>query len=222
MSLSLLYEHPWDVSPKIAVQLQVELGEKVVFQPLPGKIDLIAGVDVSYKKGYSRAAVVILKFPSMAEVSQTTAQIETPFPYVPGLLSFRELPAVLAAIEKLELAPDVWMCDAQGIAHPRRIGLASHLGVLLDAPTVGCAKSILVGSHPPLGIQRGNVVPLKDGGEIIGAVVRTRNNVKPMIVSVGHLADLDSAVKLTLACGRGLRMPEPTRLADKLAGAWEQ
>ena len=213
--------HPWDLPPDEAIALQNMLAEKVIVQPFEGEIDRIAGVDVSYKKGRARAAIVVLDYGSMEVVSQATAEMEADYPYISGLLSFRELPAVLAAAEKLDLTPDAWMCDAQGIAHPRKLGTASHLGILLDAPTIGCAKSILRGDHPPVPERRGSVVPLTYQGEVVGNVVRTRDNVRPVIVSVGHRMDLESATRIVLECGRGLRLPEPTRLADKLAGQWD-
>ncbi len=208
------------ISPQEAKFLQNELRHRLDLRPLPRSIQRVGGLDVSYRRDMARAAAVVLD-EDMQILEKAVATIESSFPYVPGLLSFREVPALIAAIQKLSIVPDVWICDAHGLAHPRRFGLACHLGIIVEQPTVGCAKSILVGDHPPLPEKRGSWVPLMDGDETIGAVVRTRDRVKPMIVSAGNRSDLESAVEAVLDCGRGLRLPEPTRLADKLA-AWPQ
>ena len=216
MLLQLHHNHTWDLTPKKAIQLQQKLNQEIVFQPLPEKIERVGGLDVRYQNGQARAAAVVFDFATMKVVEQAVVEIEMGFPYIPGLFSFREVPPLLAAIECLGEMPEVWLCDGQGIAHPRRFGLACHLGVLLDLPTVGCAKSILIGSHPPLPAERGNVSQMSENGEVIGAALRTRNHVRPVYVSVGHRADLDSATKLVLSCGRGMRLPEPLRLAHRL------
>lgn len=174
---------------------------------------------MGFRDGVARAAAVRLAYPSLELQEQVFAEEPLRFPYVPGLLSFREAPAILAALARLEHLPDVILVDGQGIAHPRRLGIASHLGVLLDHPTIGVAKSILVGKAGPLDEARGSTAELRAGGEVIGQLVRTRPGVKPVIVSIGHRADLPSAVALVLACGRGYRLPEPVRLADRLASA---
>lgn len=153
-------------------------------------------------------------FPEMQEIERAWAERELKFPYVPGLLSFRELPVLLAAFEKLSAAPEVIFCDAQGYAHPRRFGLACHLGVLLDCATVGCAKSRLIGEHQEPGCVAGSWAALQDAGETIGAVLRTRTGVKPIYVSQGHRVSLASAIELAMAAGDGFRVPKPTREAD--------
>jgi deoxyribonuclease V len=216
--LSLSHAHRWDLTPGEAIQLQQELRERVLVQPLSlGQISTVAGVDVGFRDEKARAAAVLLSFPSLQLLEHAVREVPIPFPYVPGLLSFRETPAILNALEGLSVLPDVIVCDGQGLAHPRRFGIACHLGVLLDRPTLGCAKSILVGKHGPLGEEPGSTADLKAGGETIGAAVRTRQGVKPVYVSVGSRIDLPSAVELILACNRGYRLPEPTRLADRLA-----
>lgn len=182
-------------------------------------IHWVAGVDVGFPRGSgtARAAIAVLDFPSLQLADQTTAELPTPFPYIPGLLSFREIPVILAAMENLLVTPDVLMTDGHGMAHPRRFGLASHLGVLLDLPTIGCAKSVFIGEHETLPEARGSTRPLVDGGETIGMAVRTRDKVKPVYVSIGQYVDLSSAVRVVLACGGGYRLPEPIRQADRLA-----
>lgn len=216
--LELSNPHPWDLTPEEAVRLQQSLRSRVLVQPLSlDEISYVAGVDVGFRQEQARAVVVVLAFPSLQLVEHAIAEIPVSFPYIPGLLSFRETPAILAALEQLNIQPDAIMCDGQGLAHPRRFGIACHLGVLLDRPALGCAKSILVGRHGPLDDRPGSTVDLVDGDEIIGKVVRTRQGVKPVFVSVGHRIDLGSAVRLVLACTRGYRLPETTRLADRLA-----
>ncbi|NUM45758.1 MAG: endonuclease V [Anaerolineales bacterium] len=216
MPLPLYHEHPWNPSPDEAVQLQNQLKKEILHQPLPEKIERVGGLDVRYVDGCARAAAVVFEFPTMKVAAQAVLEIPVSYPYIPGLFSFREVPPLLAAMEGLAALPDVWLCDGQGIAHPRRFGLACHLGVLLDLPTVGCAKSVLIGTHAPLAPERGSIAPLMENGEVIGMAVRTRDKISPVFVSVGHRADLDSAVRLVLACGRGLRLPEPLRLAHWL------
>ncbi|GAB4578928.1 MAG: deoxyribonuclease V [Anaerolineales bacterium] len=216
MPLTLHHEHAWNPTPEEAIRLQNQLKQEIIYQPLPEKIERVGGLDVRYQDGCARAAAVVFDFPTMKVVEQMVIEIAVTYPYIPGLFSFREVPPLLAAIERLAVLPDVWLCDGQGIAHPRRFGLACHVGVLLDAPAIGCAKSVLIGSYTPPLLERGSVSPLMANGEVIGMAVRTRNKVSPVFVSVGHRADLDSAVRLVLACGRGLRLPEPLRLAHWL------
>jgi deoxyribonuclease V len=210
----------WDVSTAAARALQERLAGTVVKTGALPKLRRVAGIDVSVNRfaHTGRAAIVVLDYPAMtvAEVSAVSGAIT--FPYVPGLLTFREAPLVLAAWEKLRTAPDAVIVDGQGIAHPRRIGLAAHLGLCLGVPTVGCAKSRLTGEHAEPGAAAGSTAELRDGDEVIGAVVRTRDGVKPLYVSIGHLIDLPSAVRLVLDCCRGYRLPEPTRLAHQAAG----
>ncbi len=218
-------EHAWDISPTDAIALQKRLAGRVRVEPLTGRVRTVAGADCAYldpgrgrmgmrEAGTIIAAVVLLDARSM-EVLRTSEVIRScPFPYVPGLLSFREAPAVLEAVGALPEPPDLLMCDGQGIAHPRRLGLASHVGLLLDLPTVGVAKSRLCGAHRDPGVRRGCRTQLRDGGEVVGAVVRTRDNVRPLYVSVGHRVTLHDAVRWTLRCARGVRLPDPTRAAD--------
>ena len=217
MKLHLHHAHPWDVSPQEAIAIQERLAKLVREEPLAGPVRRIAGIDMSVQGDRVQAAVVVLDFPSLQLVEEAVWQGDVPFPYIPGLLSFREVPPVLRALERLSAMPDLLMTDSQGRAHPRRLGLASHLGVLLDAPTIGVAKSRLVGTHPPLPDEKGAWVPLMDRGEVIGAVVRTRAGVKPVYVSVGHRITLAQAVEYTLACTTRYKLPEPTRLAHRLS-----
>ena len=221
--LELAFSHRWDLSPAEAAALQREMRDRVLVSPLDlDGLSTVGGVDVGFvdsrtPQEKARAAVVVLTYPGLQVVEESTAEIPTPFPYVPGLLSFREIPVILAALEKLSALPDAFLCDGQGLAHPRRFGIACHLGVLLDRPGLGCAKSILVGRHAPLDEAAGSTTELVDRGETVGAAVRTRHGVKPVYISVGHRMDLPGAVRLVLDCARGYRLPEPTRLADRVA-----
>ena len=172
---------------------------------------------INEESGMARAAVVLLSYPALEIVEQHVYEEPVRMPYIPGLLSFREIPCILGAFDQLKRQPDLVMVDGQGIAHPRRLGIASHLGLWLDLPTIGCAKSILTGHHAKVGEEVGDWVPLHADGETIGAVLRTRARVKPMIVSIGHRISLETSLRYVLACGKGYRLPEPTRLADKLS-----
>jgi len=215
--------HPWDLTPSEAKALQLQLAAQVITETTfePADVRTVAGIDVSIREGRAQAAVVILSFPDLQPVDLALASAPADFPYIPGLLTFREGPIVLAAFERLRTWPDLLIFDGQGIAHPRRIGLAAHLGLILDRPSIGCAKSRLTGSHREPGEAVGDWTPLLDGGEIIGAVVRTRVRVKPVFVSIGHRIDLPTAVDLMLRCTRGFRLPETTRYAHKVAGGAE-
>jgi deoxyribonuclease V len=187
-----------------------------------GPVNTVAGVDVGFPaRDIARAAVVVLGFPELKPLDCAIAEVPVEFPYIPGLLAFREVPAVLAAVEKLRVTPDLFIFDAQGLAHPRRLGLASHAGLLLDWPSVGCAKSRLTGASVEPGPERGSKSPLIDGRECIGAVVRTRTGVRPVYVSIGHMVDLDTAVRYVLDCAPRYRLPETTRYAHRLAGGAE-
>lgn len=217
MRLTLHHGHRWDVTPTEAVALQRELAVRVREEPLPAPPRTIAGVDMSVKDYAVRAAVAVLSFPALEVIDRAVWEGPVEFPYVPGLLSFREIPAVLRALEGLDALPDLIMADAQGRAHPRRIGLASHLGVLLDHPVIGVAKSRLTGIYDEPGPERGASSPLLDGNEQIGAVLRTRPGVRPLFVSVGHRVTLGDALRLTLACAVRFRLPEPTRRAHLLS-----
>lgn len=215
------HRHLWNVSVAEGIAIQRELAGEVISEGAIDEISLVAGVDISVPKNsrVAYAAVVMLEYPGLEIVESQLARRELEFPYVPGLLSFRELPVILDAVESLSRNPDLIMVDGQGIAHPRRFGLASHLGVLLGLPTIGCAKSRLCGEHSPPGSERGEWVELFDDQDKIGAVLRTRTNVRPVYVSIGHRIDLTSAVRWVLNCGKGYRLPEPTRLAHLAAGS---
>lgn len=214
--------HAWNLPPKQAIKIQENLRNHVAIQSLADEsIQYIAGVDVGFPHGkeIARAAIAILDYSSLKLVDQALAELPVTFPYVPGLLSFREIPVILSALEKLTITPDLLVIDGHGLAHPRRFGLACHLGVLLDIPTIGCGKSILVGAHDPLDEKRGSFTNLIVQSEIVGAAVRTRDRVKPVYISVGHRVDLTSAIRTILNCGGGCRLPEPTRWAHRLASA---
>lgn len=207
---------PWNLTPKEAVALQRELAGRVVMRDeVAEPVRLVAGVDVSCSRFAPEvfAAVVLYDLQSNTIVESVSAQAAEAFPYVPGLLSFRELPVVLEAFRKLQQLPEVVLVDGQGIAHPRRLGIASHLGLWLDLPTIGCAKSRLCGEHDEPGVKRGDWAGLIDAGEEIGRALRTRDRVRPLFVSPGHRVGMDRAVEIVLDCGRGYRLPEPTRLA---------
>jgi deoxyribonuclease V len=211
--------HDWSMNFREAVALQRELAGRVLLADcLPRPLRTVAGVDVSYEKHGDLffAAVVVLSFPELEPMEEAFAVGRVTFPYIPGLLSFRELPVVLDAFRNLRTVPDAVLVDGQGIAHPRRLGIASHLGLWLELATVGCAKSRLCGEHPPPGDRRGDQVPLTLDGERIGTVLTTRDRVKPLFVSPGHKTDIAAAAELTLDCTRRYRMPEPTRLAHLL------
>jgi deoxyribonuclease V len=216
----LAISHPWDLPLNEARALQSELAARVVKQTAfaPASVRRVAGVDVSIQGERARAAVVVLSFPDLEPVDLALAEAPVTFPYVPGLLAFREGPSVLAALEKLTTWPDLFIFDAQGLAHPRRIGLAAHMGVILDWPSIGCAKSRLLGEYKEPGESVGDWTPLSHDDQTIGAVVRSRAKVKPLFVSTGHRIDLPTAIEFVLNCGRGYRLPETTRYAHKAAG----
>ncbi len=218
--------HEWNLTPEVAVALQRELAQRVIREDQLGEIRWIAGVDMALNEesGMARAAVVLLSYPDLEIQERHVYEEPVRMAYIPGLLSFREAPCVLGAFAQLRQQPDLVMVDGQGIAHPRRLGIASHLGLWLDLPTIGCAKSILTGHHASLSEEAGAWVPLLDKGEMIGAVVRTRTGVKPMIISLGHRISLETSLHYVLACCKGYRLPEPTRQADKLSkdNAWQE
>jgi deoxyribonuclease V len=213
--------HRWAVVPKQASAIQRRLAPLVQQVPLGGGPRFVAGLDAAFSRDDRRclAAVVVWDMREQVVIEQHVAVRPLRFPYVPGLLSFREGPALLAALRKLRAAPDVLLCDGHGLAHPRRFGIACHIGVILDRPTIGCAKSRLIGTHREPGWRRGSVAPLTDDGQVIGSVLRTRDGINPVFVSVGHRIDLPSAQRIVLACALRCRLPEPTRLADHLVGA---
>lgn len=225
--------HRWDVDTGEAVRIQRELASRVVRSAPSGtgaaEGDLsayrfIGGVDAAFSSDGKRclACAVVWDRVMRTLAEHAEASAELLFPYIPGLLSFREVPAVLAALEKLPITPDVLICDGQGIAHPRRLGIASHLGVILGMPSVGCAKSRLTGFYREPAPGRGSRSTLRDRGEVLGTVLRTKDGVKPVFVSVGHMIDLDTAAELVLECGAGYRLPEPTRLADRLVAEYKK
>ncbi len=209
------------MSPAQAAEIQRELRHHVVVRPLERQPQIVAGVDVSIRENQARSAVVLLSWPDLQPIEAVTAERPTTFPYVPGLLAFREGPVILAALEKLASSPDVLIFDAHGLAHPRRVGLAIHLGVLLDIPSVGCAKSRLCGEYTEPDQARGSWTHLCEGNDVVGAVVRTRDEVRPVFVSVGHRVNLPRAVSLVLGCAPRYRLPETTRWAHRVAGGQE-
>ncbi|HEY0098583.1 MAG TPA: deoxyribonuclease V [Pyrinomonadaceae bacterium] len=215
--------HDWEMTPREAVELQKRMRGQVRVEPHRGGIETVAGADISFNKfsPVIYTGIVVLRLPSLEVVEEVGVVGETQFPYVPGLLSFREAPSVLEAWAKLKTEPDAVMFDGQGIAHPRRVGIASHVGLFLNRPTFGCAKSILVGRHDELAEERGSWQPLVDpkNDETVGAALRTKTRVQPIYVSPGHLIDLAGAIELTLRCDGGYRQPEPTRRAHLLVNA---
>jgi deoxyribonuclease V len=220
--------HEWNLSPEEAIALQRELAKRIIREDRLGEVRHVAGVDMAINEnnGMARAAVVLLSYPSLKIIEQHIYEEPVRMPYVPGLLSFREAPCVLGAFSQLRQRPDLVMVDGVGIAHPRRIGIASHLGLWLDLPTIGCAKSILTGHYnkAALGEEAGSWVPLLYNKEVIGAAVRTRTRVNPMFISLGHRISLETSIHYVLACSKGYRLPEPTRQADKLSknNEWQE
>ena len=209
----------WPRTIEEAVAVQKQLRHQVRIENSFDKIELIAGVDVSYdiQSNLTQAFVVLMTIRDLKPVSHVVARVPTTFPYVPGFLSFRETPAVLQALAQLPDKPDLLMVDGQGIAHPRRFGIACHLGVLTDIPAIGVAKSRLTGNYTAPEMQKGSTSPLTDKGEIIGAVLRSRDNTNPLFVSPGHRIDLNTTLDLVKRCIVKHRLPEPTRIADKLS-----
>jgi len=217
--MKLAVSHPWDLSVAEAKALQLQLAEKVIPATTfdPAAVQTVAGVDVSFGADMAQAAVVVLRLPDLEPVDYALGKAPLTFPYVPGLLTFREGPSVLKALEKLTIYPDLFIFDGHGMAHPRRIGLAAHMGVVLDHTSIGCAKSRLTGTHDDPGNVRGDWVPLWDQEATIGAVVRTQPGVSPLYVSIGHRVDLSTAVDFVLRCTRDHRLPETTRYAHRVA-----
>jgi deoxyribonuclease V len=211
--------HSFDVSYEEAVRIQRELACQISLSPFLGEYRHVAGADIAYSKRSNTlfAAVVVQEYPSGREVFSLAEKGEATFPYIPGLLSFREAPLLLRLFQELPVTPDVVVCDGQGLAHPRQFGLACHIGLLLDVPSIGCAKSRLVGEYEEPGIGRGCSSPLIYKGSVVGAVVRTRDNVRPVFVSPGHKVDFETAVRVILETCRGYRLPEPTRIAHVLS-----
>ena len=212
--------HPWKVSPREAARIQEELRSQVVLESDPGEVSLIAGADIALdrntNKGYG--GVIVYRLPGLTEVERRHSVEDLSFPYIPGLLAFREAPVLLKAFAALTHEPDVIIFDGQGIAHPRRMGIATHMGILLDKPSIGCAKSRLIGTFEEPGPRAGEHSPLTDSGEVIGAVLRTRDNVNPVFISPGHKVDLPSCIDIIMKCVDGYRIPKPTRVADQFVG----
>ena len=213
--------HAWSVSVREAIELQGRLAGGVVREDRLGPVRLVAGVDVAYdrrgRSGVARAAVSVFSYPELAPVEETAIEVAVDFPYVPGLLTFREAPAAIAALARLSSRPDVLLCDGQGLAHPRRLGFAAHLGLFLDTPSVGVAKSVLIGTYDEPGPAKGDRSPLMDKGEVIGAALRTRAGTRPIFVSIGHRVSLETAMSLVLGCTTSFRLPQTTRAADRLS-----
>jgi deoxyribonuclease V len=210
----------WPQTYDQAKQLQLELAPRVICRDwLPEKISLVAGLDVGFEEHntIAKAAVAVLSFPDLELIETAIARQPVSFPYIPGYLSFREVPVLMAALAKLHHKPDLLLCDGQGLAHPRRFGLACHLGVLLNMATIGVAKSKFIGLHEPLPLAKGSWVPLIDKDEAIGAVLRTRTKTKPLYISVGHRISLATAIELVMVCTPTYRLPETTRYADRLS-----
>lgn len=212
--------HDWNLNPKQAMELQKQLAFEVIrTDEFDAPVKSVAGIDLGYdaKNDTSRAVVVVLSFPELELIESAEALLPIRFPYVPSLLSFRETPVAIKALEKLKITPGLILCDGQGIAHPRRFGIACHIGLLTNVPSIGVAKSILTGKFENLGLERGSVAPLISKNEQIGAAVRTKDKTQPVYVSVGHRISLETAVKYVLECAPKYRLPETTRLADKMA-----
>ncbi len=209
--------HSWNATPEEAKHLQNKLRTQVVRTDQFRTIKTVAGVDIGFKNNIALASVVVLNFPDLQVIDGVVAESRVNFPYIPGFLSFREIPPLLVAFLRLQTEPDLVVVDGQGIAHPRRFGLASHIGLILDKPTIGCAKSRLCGQYAEPDTEKGAWTDLLDKDEIIGSALRTRTNVSVVYVSIGHRISLDSARMLTLACCKGFRLPETTRYAHKAA-----
>ena len=216
--------HRWDVTPREAIRIQQRIAPKVCLHDDFPDIRSVAGADIAFDRKTDRGFAVLVRFsfPEMRRLEVVHAAGKLRMPYVPGLLSFREAPLLIKAFHKFREKPDLLMCDGQGYAHPRRLGIACHLGLLLGIPTIGCAKSRLVGEYVEPGKRRGSTSPLFHLGEIIGMVLRTRDRVRPIFVSTGHRVGLKTAVEIAIACSPRYRVPEPTRRADALAGEFKR
>jgi deoxyribonuclease V len=211
--------HDWALTAEAAIAIQQELRQEVIAHDQFGAVNFVAGIDVGFEEegAITRAAVAVLTYPDLGLVETAIARRPTTFPYIPGFLSFREVPAVLEALENLKTTPDLLLCDGQGMAHPRRFGIACHLGILTNLPAIGVAKSRLVGKHEEVPDERGVWVPLMHQDERIGAVLRTRPKTNPLFISVGHRISLASAIAFTMGCTTKYRLPETTRHAHNLA-----
>jgi deoxyribonuclease V len=220
--MKIYQRHTWPINVEEAIAIQEKLQAEVITEDkFDEPVQYVAGVDMGFEAEgtISRAAVAVLSFPDLRLQETSIARRPTTFPYIPGFLSFREIPTVLDALEKIQTIPHIILCDGQGIAHPRRFGIACHLGVLINIPTIGVAKSLLIGKHQNLPEERGSWQPLIHKGETIGAVLRTRTGVKPLYISSGHRISLPTAIDYVLRCTTRYRLPETTRIADKLASS---
>jgi deoxyribonuclease V len=220
--MNITHRHDWNLSPQQAIALQNEMSKEVIYdRPLDlDNIHLIGGVDVSVKDNVSQAAVVVLSYPDMKVIETSLFKIPTPFPYIPGLLTFREGPALEPAFKKLQHEPDVFIFDGMGRIHPRRMGIATHMGLWLQKPTIGCGKTYFIGEYIEPAPERGSYTDLIDKGEVIGVTLRTRTGVKPVFISVGHLADLPTSIELVMRCTTKYRLPDPIRAAHNAAGQY--
>jgi deoxyribonuclease V len=210
--------HPWNVSPNEAIEIQKQLAGEVRKETLTTEVKLVAGADISFERFSDTvyAGFVVIDITNFNIVAQASVRTVAQFPYIPGLLSFREAPPLLAAWQQLDLMPDVVMFDGQGIAHPRRLGIAAHMGLIIDCPTIGCAKTLLLGNYETPALAAGSYANLMDGDEQIGVVLRTKRKVKPIFISIGHRIDLASAIYIAMRVVKGYRIPEPTRQAHIL------
>jgi deoxyribonuclease V len=217
--MNIKQRHPWVLTVEEATEIQQRLRQEVITTDQLETVQYVAGVDVGFEAEgtITRAAIAILSFPNLQLQEQSIARLPTQFPYVPGYLSFREVPAVLEALAQVKITPDLLLCDGQGIAHPRRFGIAAHLGLLVNIPAIGVGKSLLVGKHDEVPDQKGSWVPLIHKGETIGAVLRTRPGTKPLYISIGHRVTLSTAIDYVMRCTTKYRLPETTRFAHKLA-----
>lgn len=217
--MKIEHRHEWCLTAEEAVTIQQSLRNEIITTDQLGEIQFVAGVDVGFEsEGHiTRAAVAVLRLEDLKLQDRAIARRPTTFPYIPGFLSFREVPAVLDALQKLSIVPDLLLCDGQGIAHPRRFGIACHLGLLTDLPSIGVAKSLLVGNHGEVPNDRGCWVPLTHKEETVGAVLRTRPGTKPLYISSGHRISLPTAIAYVMRCTTRYRLPETTRFAHKLA-----
>lgn len=219
--------HPWGVSPSEAIVIQKDLHSRLILDEAPQAIQTVAGIDVSFTRGQRRlfASIVVIDLTRpyresnrpFSIIETAVGSLEVDLPYIPGLLSFREIPVVLSAWKKLEHRPDCLVCDGQGLAHPRRMGLAAHLGLIVDRPSIGCGKTRLIGEYQAPGPNKGDRSSLVDREEIVGTVLRTRKRVKPIFISQGHRMTLEAAIKIILSCQVRHRLPEPIRMAHRLA-----
>ena len=217
--MKLQHLHDWQIAPKEAIQLQAQLAVQLIDQPLNvEQIQTIAGVDVSVKNNISKAAVVVMNMAKLRVIETQTATMPTPFPYVPGLLTFREGPVLEMAFRQLQTVPDVFLFDGMGRIHPRRIGIAAHMGLWLNHPTIGCGKTHFIGDYAIPAETKGSTSDLTHHGEKLGVVLRTRDRVKPVYISPGHLCDIPSAIAITLRCTSKYRLPDPIRSAHNAAG----